>query len=204
MQNDAPIPTTTVPMHRTTATAPKNMARLVYVEGVIGVGKSTVLDRLQEQGEHIIAEDIRGWDLYCDYTFTFQVEACLTMHNRLKHAIEHCNGTIYCERSIMASVIFTNASPNMTPREKALIAKLAITLEQTLIVPKKTVYLECSPEIAIERIKARSGPGEQTIREQDIIKIDSVYRNLMCFDSIVNTCGQSPEQLAHTLKHPGH
>ena len=185
------------------------MARLVYVEGIIGVGKSTALSALKDLGHTVVFEDVDNWTLWKKrclnperFSFPFQVEVCLSMLNHFRRALKkNRRGTIFCERSMLSSLVFALSAP-ITKEEKRVLEDLIITLHSSLNkVPAHFVYLKCDPDVAMNRIRKRNRAGEHLITTHYLKELDHHYNSTIEFKDIIDVTSLTPDQVVMRLCH---
>lgn len=163
------------------------MKRLIYVEGIIGSGKSTVLQNCAKKypGILVMPECVSDWqnlhtqrgetinllELYYKDTkkwgFTFQIQVLKTLAER-HHSITTSEAVVMAERSLQSSVkLFSHLA-----WESQLLSSLEYTIinnwydylrQSTPIEPTHVLYLATSAEIAMERINQRGRPEEKTL-----------------------------------------
>jgi len=149
--------------------------RIVFVEGNIGAGKTSVLKELQKQGHIVICEDVENWTFlsmrYTDpkrWLFTLQIEIAATMQEKLGTALETTppDKTIFVERSLVSSLLFAEVARDnkiMTAQEFTLLNYLcAKSIEKLNTIRTNTIYLKCNTQTCLERIKYRNRNTETT------------------------------------------
>ena len=152
---------------------------IISVEGNLGAGKSTLLAMLNAE---TIKEPVDEWEntagnnilqrYYSDpkrWAFTFQLNA---VHSRSKlwhDAIKNSGDSkkiLFSERSPLADrYIFgeiMQREGNFEEVEYAVYDSLCRSIISNLPV-KGIVYLRCSPDLCLERIKKRNRKGEEGI-----------------------------------------
>lgn len=164
---------------------------IINIEGNIGTGKSTILQKLQDELEihHknkvlFLKEPVDKWDTIKDsedttilkhfyqdsekYAFPFQIMACCTRIANLKNAIKNnpeCK-IIICERSIEADAnIFAKMlhDDGVMNEMEYKIYNLFYDEHKELYQPTGYVYLDTNADVCLERIKKRSRDGEANI-----------------------------------------
>lgn len=190
------------------------MGRLVFLEGVIGVGKTSILDALRRRGHNVVEEDVNGWVLWDNrcldparYTFSFQVEVCLSIHKCIQNAIIECEGLVFCERSVKSSVVFAQVSKDLyghvCDKEIDVLLQLCSRLSDTITGhcrgPAMTVYLWCPIQVALCRIEGRGRSGERSIEGDYLTALDSGFRKTCKFDIDLCTDGVTPDEVAVQL-----
>ena len=164
---------------------------IINIEGNIGTGKSTILQKLKDVLEihHknsvlFLKEPVDKWDTIKDsndttilihfyqdstkYAFPFQIMACCTRIANLKSAIDNnpqCK-VIICERSIEADAnIFAKMlhDDGVMNEMEYKIYNLFYNDHKDLYTPTGYVYLDTNADVCLERIKKRSRDGEANI-----------------------------------------
>jgi deoxyadenosine/deoxycytidine kinase len=164
---------------------------IINIEGNIGTGKSTILQKLQDELEihHknkvlFLKEPVDKWDTIKDsedttilkhfyqdsekYAFPFQIMACCTRIANLKNAINDnpdCK-IIICERSIEADAnIFAKMlyDDGVMNEMEYKIYNLFYDEHKDLYQPTGYVYLDTTADVCLNRIKKRSRDGESNI-----------------------------------------
>ena len=143
---------------------------IVSIEGNIGSGKSTLINKLKKEFTSVgmtpviyIDEPVKVWNTIMDengdniikkyyedqkkYAFQFQMMAYITRITELRKAMDKYNGDciIITERSIET--------------DKEVFAKMLYETK-TLDTISYTIYLKTTPETALERVVKRNRPGE--------------------------------------------
>lgn len=164
---------------------------IINIEGNIGTGKSTILQKLQDVLEihHkekvlFLKEPVDKWDTIKDsndttilkhfyqdsqkYAFPFQIMACCTRIANVKKAIQNnpqCK-IIVCERSIEADAnIFAKMlyDDGVMNEMEYKIYNLFYDEHKELYRPTGYVYLDTNADVCLNRIKKRSRDGEANI-----------------------------------------
>ena len=150
----------------------------IAIEGVIGVGKTTLAKFLaQEYDAKVILEDIDGNpflpQFYEDperYAFPTQIFFLLSRYNELRNLT---NRDLFT-RKIISDYTFDKdrifALINLEEREKVLYEKIYNLLDKDIIKPSLVIYLQASLDTLMERIKNRGRSFERRISE-DYIKL---------------------------------
>ncbi|WP_306424352.1 deoxynucleoside kinase [Clostridium perfringens] len=157
---------------------------MIVVDGVVGVGKSTLMNILAERG--LIAYDEPVVDnpilekFYYDrnrYSFPLQV---FFLNKRFKHIKEA--GLVensVMDRSIYGDVIFAKMlceKGEMTVEEFELYKELLENMLEHVKAPKLMVYLEISVDEAMKRIQKRGRDYEQVVEREYWEKLNNEYR----------------------------
>lgn len=148
------------------------------IEGVIGVGKTTLAKLLSKEYEaKLILEDVDGNpflpQFYEDperYAFTTQIFFLLSRYNALR---ELTNRDLFTRR-IISDYCFDKdkifASINLDKKERNLYEKIYSLLEKDIITPDLIIYLQANLDTIMERIHRRGRTYEKNI-EEDYIKM---------------------------------
>lgn len=162
----------------------------ISIGGSIGSGKSTILQKLKDDGYNVFFEPIDDWKhiskFYSDkkrWSFTFQIEVL--------NSFTQCtnNGLVICERSPWESYnIFSKMlvdSGDMTADEYELYDKVYKTIAWK---PDLFIYLQTTPETCFERIKKRNRSCENNIDMSYLKNLNCLYdglytRSAVCVDA---------------------
>lgn len=155
----------------------------VAIEGVIGVGKTTLATILAEkigaqlQLEEVEAnpflenfyEDMRG------YAFQTQIFFLLS---RYRQQAEVGQASLFKQR-VVSDYIFSKdrifAYINLNDDELALYERLVKILEKDILKPDVVVYLQASPSVLMERIEKRGRPFEKNMPQDYIDTLNNAY-----------------------------
>jgi len=156
----------------------KHKSKMIFVEGNIGTGKSTFLNKLSKDFK-VILEPVDEWtsmknangknlleEFYTEPARNAYLFQSIAFRSRMKNIVnqETCliERSIYTDRNVFAK----------TCREDGLIGDIEWSdyngwfdwLTGVFdIKPHGFVYLRCEPEISYERIQKRKRSGEETI-----------------------------------------
>lgn len=165
---------------------------MIYIEGNIGVGKTTLLDSLKTYDFNVIVEPIEEWgDLlklyYNDkktYAFIFQMKILLSWIGKF---MTLDNRDLYfTERSLFSGrdIFFKTTCEDgfVSTRDKLEFYEcfdklLNIKCIKDLVKPKAYIYLKASPETCYKRIKQRNRIGEEHITLEYLQKLDLYHQN---------------------------
>ena len=151
---------------------------MIFVEGNIGTGKSTFLNKLSQEFK-VILEPVDEWtktrnangknlleEFYADPARNAYLFQSIAFRSRMKNIVNQDNAII--ERSIFTDRnVFAKAC-----REDGLISDIEWNdycgwfdwlTDEFKIQPRGFIYLRCDPSISYERIKKRSRSGEESI-----------------------------------------
>ena len=150
--------------------------RHVSIEGIIGCGKTTLLDQLEERGFRVIREDIREWTELLNLFYQDQKRWALTLQTKIfmhfcdrRHQTDgedQTDGEGVCvwERSHVSNVdIFYELLCQMravNAVEKGVFMALCKSLRWT---PDNIVYLRLDPNTAMQRVRSRNGKEDHGV-----------------------------------------
>ena len=163
---------------------------MIYIEGNIGVGKTTLLNNLKNYHFNVITEPVEQWGeilkLYYNdkkkYAFRFQMKILLTW---IEKFITLNNTDVYfTERSLFSGreVFFKLTCENGHVNNKDILEYnecfdklLNISCIKDIVKPKAYIYLRTSPEICHERVKKRNRIGEEHITLEYLQTLDMYH-----------------------------
>ncbi len=171
----------------------------IAVEGVIGVGKTTLTTLLsREYNAKAILEDVDGnpfleyfYEEPERYAFPTQIFFLLSRYNELRKLT---NRELFTKR-ILADYIFDKdkifAYINLDQKERTLYDKIHNLLYRDIITPNLIIYLQANLDTIMERIKKRGRNYEKGISEEYIKLLIQSYNEyffhfLKCPILIVN------------------
>ena len=167
---------------------------MFFIEGNVGTGKSTFLQKLKEVGLDVIFEPVDIWtsikndngktlleEFYNDqkrYAYTFQSIAFRTRvqnieNSKVNTVIER---SIFTDRNVFAKTCYENGMMNEIEWNDytSWFDWLATSFN---INPKGYIYLRTSPDISYDRIKKRSRSGEETIPFDYLNELHNKHEN---------------------------
>ena len=179
---------------------------IISIEGNIGVGKSTLLDRIQErikaeniQDIRVMKEPVDEWLSVGDskhnilelfyrsparYAMPFQtLAAWTTMRNLYRESIAHpeCK-IIICERSVLTSrFVFERMlyeEGHLDKAEHDVLIELYKDTRDKWMLPTQSIYLEEDPRICLERIANRGRSGEERIDLEGLERCQEYHERL--------------------------
>jgi len=172
--------------------------KLYVVEGNIGAGKSTALERLRDAGYAVVPEPVDRWiasgALEGYYRgdvdpFTFQCHILQTKAEALR-AAEKSNpdGVVVMERGFVGDAnVFLRANV-----DKGLVTQFQfdvyLDMMRSLVGDvgiDGIVYLDASPETCMARVKRRARTGEDGISETLLAQIGAYYEDVLSRESNV-------------------
>ncbi len=159
---------------------------MIVIDGVVGVGKSTLMSILAKRGdlkefaEPVVDNPILPKFYYdrARYAFPSQVFFLNSRFKHLKEAskIEGC----ILDRSIYGDAIFAKMlceSGDMTKEEFALYEELLENMVNHIKTPKLMIYLEVSVDEAMRRIKKRGRDYEQVVEREYWEELNKQYKS---------------------------
>src|SRR6266705_3292841 len=161
--------------------------RYVVVEGVIGVGKTSLARMLSERlTARLVLEEVEEnpflKDFYRDrarYAFQTQMHFLFSRYQQQRglRQLELFSERLVADYLFQKDRIF--ASLNLTDRELALYERLVGWLELEVMKPDVVVYLQANPDTLLERIARRGRPYEKDIARESLRQHNEAYNH--CF-----------------------
>lgn len=150
----------------------------VAVEGIPGAGKSTAVQMLGGK-----LESVRDWAPFLDWADpNIDPGASLARQIRiLSDYFGEPSGTV-TERSWLTCLAFSAAGPmaDSDPRYiKAFMAVVKNALRAgALVLPQRLVFMECTVDECMQRIKARGQPGDSGITAEYLERLCTVHETM--------------------------
>jgi deoxyadenosine/deoxycytidine kinase len=170
---------------------------MIFVEGNIGTGKSTFLNKLSKDFK-VILEPVDEWtsmknangknlleEFYTEPARNAYLFQSIAFRSRMKNIVnqETCliERSVYTDRNVFAK----------TCREDGLIRDIEWNdytgwfdwLTNIFdIKPHGFIYLRCSPEISYERIQKRKRSGEETISYEYLKKLHKKHDDWLLYE----------------------
>jgi deoxyadenosine/deoxycytidine kinase len=157
--------------------------RYVAIEGVIGVGKTSLARLLSERlNAKLILEEPEAnpflEDFYKDprrYAFQTQMFFLVSRYQDLK---ERAQADLFHE-GIVSDYLFQKdrifANINLSDRELQLYDRVAPLLEADLSRPDLVVYLQANPDVLMRRIEQRGRPYEKLMDPKYVATLAEAY-----------------------------
>ena len=159
--------------------------RYIVVEGVIGVGKTSLTRLLAERLQaKLVLEEVEEnpflKDFYRDRErFSFQTQMHF-LFGRYQQQRSMRQMDLFSERTV-SDYLFQKdrifASLNLSERELALYEKVAGWLELEVAKPDVVVYLQANTETLMERISKRGRPFERDMDRAYIGALNEAYNH---------------------------
>ena len=157
--------------------------RYIAVEGVIGVGKTSLSKLLTERLKaQLVLEEVEEnpflKDFYKDrarYAFQTQMHFLFSRYQQQRNLRQT---ELFSDR-LVADYLFQKdrifAGLNLSDRELALYEKLVVWLELDVVKPDVVVYLQASSDILMERIGRRGRAFEKDMDRDYIKQLNEAY-----------------------------
>ncbi len=158
--------------------------RYLAVDGPIGAGKTTLVERLAERFESVkVLEDIENpflEDFYSDVTgAAFQTELYFLL-SRFKQQQELAQPELF-SRLHLADYAFQKnrifAYTNLSDDELMIFEKLFLLLEPQVPKPDLVLFLTADVRTCLERVKLRKMNAERAISEKYIAELIDAYNH---------------------------
>ena len=159
--------------------------RYVAVEGVIGVGKTTLAKRLAKSLDASLLLEVveenpflaRFYDDPDAYAFQTQLFFLLS---RYRQQLELSQRDLFAG-SVIADYIFAKdqifATINLSEEELALYRTIVPLLEARLAKPELVVYLQATTDVLLDRIKRRGRSFEREISREYLETLSEAYNH---------------------------
>jgi deoxyguanosine kinase len=157
--------------------------RYIAIEGVIGVGKTSLSKMLTERLKaQLVLEEVEEnpflKDFYKDrsrYAFQTQMHFLFSRYQQQRNLRQT---ELFSDR-LIADYLFQKdrifAGLNLSDRELALYEKLVVWLELDVVKPDVVVYLQASSDILMERIGRRGRTFEKDMDRDYIQQLNEAY-----------------------------
>lgn len=190
---------------------------VITLDGNIGSGKSTILDKLQKLHNQIVSfEPIQEWEPYLENIyknnsgyFNFQFKVFLDR----AFIQTKSNSIIYMERSpkFTYETFVKVYKDKITNQEYNILEHLYDNVDQkynkSIIEPVLYIYIQSSPTVCYERIKQRNREYEKEI---DFNLINLLHnRHEECYENInskyglptfkINSDNKTPDEIAELI-----
>jgi deoxyguanosine kinase len=162
------------------------MGRPLYIaiEGAIGVGKTTLVERLTERLEarqvlEIVEENPFFADFYADrdrYAFATQVFFLMSRFNQQKELLQRdmFHPNLIADYHLLKDRIFARLT--LADHELALYEQLYQTLERQILKPDVVIYLYAPLPTLLERIQRRGREFERDFDAEYLTSLARAYQ----------------------------
>lgn len=157
--------------------------RYIVVEGVIGVGKTSLTKLLSTRTNgrlnlEVVEENPFLTSFYKDrsaYAFQTQIFFLLSRYRQQQHLFQHdlFSSTLISDYLFAKDRIFANL--NLSDEELVLYNQLATILEQRVLKPDLVIYLQARTEVLQQRIQWRGRAFEQDMDDGYLNALNSAY-----------------------------
>lgn len=158
---------------------------MIAIEGVVGVGKTSLMELLMAEGytpfkEPVIDNPIldKFYHNRKRYAFTLQIFFLNKRFEQMKEA-DKLNKVVM-DRSIYGDAIFAkllNSNNELSNVEYEIFDELFNSMLQYINKPKLLIYLEASTEEAMRRINIRGRDYEREVEKEYWRKLNDEYNN---------------------------
>jgi deoxyadenosine/deoxycytidine kinase len=157
----------------------------IAIEGVIGVGKTTLATILSDKlGAQLQAEEVeenpflkKFYDDMRSYAFQTQIFFLLS---RYRQQMELTQASLFAQR-VVSDYIFAKdrifAYINLNDDELMLYEKLVKILERDIARPDIVVYLQAGTDVLMDRIHKRGRPYEKNMPRDYIETLNRAYNH---------------------------
>jgi len=157
------------------------------VDGNIGAGKTTISRLISEKYDLQLYEELinkktenilsRFYNDMTRWAFTLQIHFLNERFKMIKEAMTYPS---IIDRSIYGDLVFAKVlheDGHMTDEEYSVYRTLFSNMEPHFDKPDTLIYLNVSPEKALERIHKRGRESEQSIPLEYLQRLDREYEN---------------------------
>ena len=157
--------------------------RYIVVEGVIGVGKTSLTKLLATKTSgrlnlEVVEENPFLSDFYQDrsaFAFQTQIFFLLSRYRQQQNLFQHdmFSATLISDYLFAKDRIFANL--NLSDDELVLYNQLATILEQRVLKPDLVIYLQARTSVLMKRIRWRGRAFEQDMDEGYLEALNTAY-----------------------------
>ena len=179
--------------------------KIFTIEGNIGSGKSTIIERLKEQNTkwYFLPEPVDIWNTITDssgvtilekyyldkkrYSFSFQMMAYITRLSQIRQAIKNLpedtniitERCLYTDLNVFAKMLY----------DSGLIEEIEYSIYlkwfHEFIDFKLTglIYIKTTPDVCLDRIRSRNRKGEENIPISYLIDCHEYHDNWITFEN---------------------
>jgi deoxyadenosine/deoxycytidine kinase len=157
----------------------------IAIEGVIGVGKTTLATILAEQmGAQLKVEEVEENPFLAKFYddmrgFAFQTQIFFLL-SRYRQQVELTQASLFAQK-VISDYIFAKdkifAYINLNDDELTLYEKLVRILERDIARPDIVLYLQASTDVLMDRIARRGRPFEKNMPRDYIETLNRAYNH---------------------------
>ncbi len=163
----------------------------ISIEGSIGSGKSTLVEKIKERGIQALSEPVEKWKNYKmgdlnilglfyenpeRWAYTFQT---IVFKSRIMEILKNPDCKIYERSPLTDNNVFAKACHHnnfMTDMEYELYMEWSeFMISEFKAKPSKIIYVKSTPEICLARINKRKRPEEASIELEYLVKIHNLH-----------------------------
>lgn len=178
---------------------------IVSLEGNIGAGKTSVLERLQARGYAVRPEPVDEWDDFLTKFYENPAEWALPFNLKVLHSFARIDFSVFdshivVERSPSACRhVFGQLAYNDNHLSPAAWDVFKEYHELLGWKPDAYIYIQTPVEVCYERMQRRSRECEQGVTMEYLSRIDFQYENMLRFSQVpvhrIDGTG-TPDQIA--------
>ena len=158
--------------------------KIICIDGLIGAGKSTILEKLKKKGYYVFKENLDEWGYFLDlfyknkprWAFTLQIAI---LNNLLKQHVEMLQidaEFIFVERSPTSSMIFGKNSHLRGYISDEEFKVYQDYSDKFIWYPDLTIFIDTPLKTCINRINTRGRECESTIEKNYLIQLEVEYK----------------------------
>lgn len=166
---------------------------IVCIDGNIGAGKSTVLNKLRELGYKTYKERIEKWNL--DEFYRNPEEWSLELHMSILHSMKNPKHGVHERCPVSTRKIFWSLAPKRDCED----AVFQEYYKRVGWKPDIHILLDVPPIECLKHIKKRRQVGDDFVTLEYLEKLDEMYKK-MHFDYVINGL-QDPITVVNIIKH---
>jgi deoxyguanosine kinase len=157
--------------------------KYIAIEGIIGAGKTDLANKVKDQiGGRLILDEHRDnpflRDFYMDphkHSFQTQLYFLVSRYKQQDffHQVELFDKRIISDYLFVKNQIFSTVVLN--DNEKAMYQKIQSMMLEKVSKPDLVIYLQCSVDLTIERLRSKDRYLERKIDPDYIVALDRHY-----------------------------
>jgi len=158
-------------------------AQYIVIEGVIGVGKTSLAKLLAEEMDaRVVLEEVEENPFLPDFyrqpeQYAFQTQIFFLL-SRYRQQQEFPQQDLF-HRKVISDYLFDKdkifAYINLSEKELSLYERLWTLLRRDIPQPDLVIYLQANTETLMHRIRERGRPFEKTISPEYIQRLNEAY-----------------------------